>query len=152
MKQRSEMNRKALESIVSSGEIPGILAYANGEPIRWCSVGPREAYSALEPSRVLKRVDDRPVWSVVCFFVAKRFRGKGLARKLLRASVELVRKHDGKILEGYPVELTKGRIPDAFAYTGVASAFRQAGFVEVLRRSESRPIMRHTTVERQNHV
>jgi GNAT superfamily N-acetyltransferase len=152
MKQRGEMNRKALESIVSSGEIPGILAYANGEPIGWCSIGPREAYSALERSRVLKRVDDRPVWSVVCFFVAKPFRRKGLAGKLLMASVELVRKNRGKILEGYPVEHTKGRIPDAFAYTGVASAFRQAGFVEVLRRSESRPIMRYTIVEGQNHV
>lgn len=93
---------------------------------------------------MLKRVNDRPVWSIVCFFVAKPFRGKGLTEKLLRASVELVRKHGGKILEGYPVEPTKGRIPDAFAYTGVASAFRQAGFVEVLRRSKSRPIMRYT--------
>ena len=142
MQQRGEMNRTALKKIVDSGEIPGILAYSNDEPIGWCSVAPREAYSALERSRVLKRVDDEPVWSVVCFFVAKNFRGKGVTNGLLRAATEYVRKQGGKILEGYPVEPKKGRMPDAFAYTGVVSAFRKVGFVEVLRRSENRPIMR----------
>jgi hypothetical protein len=36
----------------------------------------------------------------------------------------------------------KGNYPDAYIYTGAVSAFQQAGFVEVLRRSETRPIMR----------
>jgi len=149
MQQRGEGNKKALKSIVDSGEIPGILAYANGEPIAWCSVAPREAYSALERSRVLKRVDNRPVWSIVCFFVTKPFRGKGVASKLLKAAMEYVRKQGGKIVEGYPLE-PKGnrRIPDAFAYTGLASAFRKVGFVEVLRRSETRPIMRYIIGEK----
>jgi GNAT superfamily N-acetyltransferase len=96
----------------------------------------------------LKRVDDKPVWSVVCFFVAKPFRGKGITSELLKASVEHVRKHGGRILEGYPTELKEGRLPDAFVYTGLASAFRKAGFVEVARRSEKRPIMRYVIKEK----
>ena len=47
-----------------------------------------------------------------------------------------------RIVEGYPVEPRRGSMPDAFAWTGTASAFRRAGFVEVLRRSATRPIMR----------
>jgi len=141
LKQRGEGNRKALKKIVDSGEVPGILAYANDEPIGWCSVATRESYPALERSRVLKRVDNKPVWSIVCFFVAKQFRHKGVTVSLLRAAIEYVKEQGGKIVEGYPVEPKKSYTPDAFAYTGLASAFRKVGFVEVLRRSETRPIM-----------
>jgi len=142
--QKGEGNRRAMKRIVDSGEIPGILAYDNNQPIAWCSVAPRNAYPTLERSRTLKRVDDKPVWSIACFFVAKPFRGKGITRKLLGAAMEYVQKQGGKIVEGYPVDPKKSRIPDAFAYTGLASAFRKAGFVEVVRRSETRPIMRYT--------
>jgi len=140
---KGEGNRIAFKQIVNSGEVPGILAYAGGHPIAWCAVAPREAYSALERSRTLKRVDDKPVWSVVCFFVAKSFRGKGVTGKLLKAALEYVRKQGGTIVEAYPVDPKKGRVPDVYAYTGLASTFLKAGFVEVLRRSETRPIMRY---------
>ena len=142
-KQKGEGNKKGLKKIVDAGEIPGILAYSKGEPIGWCSVAPRERFSTLERSRILKRVDDEPVWSVVCFFIAKPFRRKGVTVELLKAAMEYAKKHGAKIVEGYPIEPKKGKMPDVFANTGLASAFRQAGFVEVLRRSETRPIMRY---------
>lgn len=145
---KGEGNRKAMKLIVDSGEIPGILAYAGGEAIGWCSVAPRTAYSALERSRTLKRVDDEPVWSVVCFFVAKAFRGKGVAGKLAEAATGYVREHGGKIVEAYPVNPEKDRIADVFAYTGFASMFHKAGFVETLRPSERRSIMRHFIEQR----
>ena len=147
-RQKGEGNRKAIKRIVDSGEVPGILTYANNQAVAWCSVAPREAYPTLERSRTLKRVDDKPVCSIVCFFIAKPFRGKGITLKLLRAAIEYVGKHGGKIVEGYPVEPKGGRMPDAFAYTGLASIFRKAGFVEVARRSERRPIMRYVIKEK----
>jgi len=147
-RQKGEENRRAFKNIVDSGQIPGILAYANGQPIAWCSVAPRDTYSTLQRSRILKPVDKEPVWSIVCFFVAKQFRRKGVTRKLLKATMEYVGRQGGKILEGYPLEPKKRKIPDAFAYTGLASAFRKAGFVEVLRRSETRPIMRYVIREK----
>jgi len=146
-KQKGEENKRALKKIVDSGEIPGLLAYANNQPIAWCSVAPRETYPVLERSRTLKRIDDQPVWSVVCFFVAKPFRRRGVTVKLLRAAVEYVKEQGARIVEGYPVEPKKTRMPDAFAYTGLVSTFRKAGFVEVLRRSETRPIMRYLIEE-----
>lgn len=141
--QKGENNKKAFKNIVKSGDIPGILAYADGQPIAWCSVAPRETFSVLERSRTLKRVDEEPVWSIVCFFVARPFRNRGITVKVLSAAVDYVRKRGGKIIEGYPVEPKKDRMPEAFAWTGFASAFRQAGFVEVARRSATRPIMRY---------
>lgn len=141
--QKGEGNRKALKEIVDSNQIPGILAYSGKEPVGWCSVAPREVFQTLERSRILKRVDDEPVWSVVCFFVAKPFRGKGVTVELLKAVLDHVRNKGDKIVEGYPNELGT-KLPDAFVYTGLASAFCKAGFSEIARRSKSRPIMRCT--------
>ncbi|MBX5326805.1 MAG: GNAT family N-acetyltransferase [Candidatus Bathyarchaeia archaeon] len=148
MKQRGDENRKALKNIVEAGEVPGILAYAENEPIGWCAVAPRESFSALGRSRILKRVDDKPVWSIVCFFVTKPYRGKGITIQLLKAAVDYVKKHGGKIVEGYPVDPKAKRIPAPFAYTGVVSMFRKVGFKEVLRRSETRPVMRYVIEEK----
>lgn len=147
-RQKGEGNKWAMRQIVASGEIPGILAYAGSEAVAWCSVAPRENYSALERSRKLKRVDDKPVWSVVCFFIAKQFRGKGITLPLLKAAIDHAGKQGGRIVEGYPVEPKNGRMPDAFAYTGLVSTFRKAGFREVARFSEKRPIMRYFVKEK----
>ena len=145
--QKGEGNKKALRMIIDSGQIPGLLAYADGQPVGWCSVAPREAYPRLGRSRILKRVDDQAVWSVVCFFVDKRFRRRGVTVRLLAAAVQYAEKHGATIIEGYPVEPRKASTPDGFAFTGLASAFRKAGFVEVLRRSDTRPIMRYHIAE-----
>ncbi|HUU95006.1 MAG TPA: GNAT family N-acetyltransferase [Phycisphaerae bacterium] len=141
-RQKGEKNRRALKRIVKSGQVPGLLAYAGDRPIAWCSIAPREAFGALERSRVLKRVDDRPVWSVVCFFVAKPFRRRGVTAALLRAAVEHAREKGARVVEGYPIEPKKSPAPDPFVWTGLASAFRRVGFVEVARRSPTRPVMR----------
>jgi GNAT superfamily N-acetyltransferase len=142
-RQKGQGNKDALKKIVDSGEIPGILAYADGEPIGWCSVAPREAYPVLDRSPVLKRVDDQPVWSIVCFFVAKPFRGQRVSAELLQAAVEYAARSGAKIIEGYPLVPKRDHMPDVSTFTGLVSVFLQAGFVEVLRRSEIRPIMRY---------
>lgn len=136
-------NKQTIKQIIEAGRVPGLLAYMEGHPAGGCALAPREAYPVLERSRVLKRVDDLPVWSVVCFFVAKQFRRKGVTVGLLKAAVEHAASQGARIIEGYPVEpKEEGDVPAPFAYTGLASAFRRAGFVEVMRRSETRPIMR----------
>lgn len=141
-RQKGSANKRSMRNLVASGEVPGILAYAEGEPIGWCAVAPRESYPVLERSRVLKRMDDEPVWSVTCLFVKKERRNQGVSVRLLRAAIEYVKERGGTVVEGYPVEPKRARMPDAFAWTGLASAFKQAGFVECARGSQTRPIMR----------
>ena len=142
-KQKGEQNREAMRGIVASGEIPGIIALLGREPIGWCSVAPREVFPVLQRSRILKPVDDQLVWSIVCFFVTKPYRRKGVSVQLLHAAIEYVKSKGGNVVEGYPIEPKKPSMPDAFAWTGLSSAFLKAGFVEVSRRSETRPIMRY---------
>jgi GNAT superfamily N-acetyltransferase len=130
------------KSIIDSGTVTGLLAYLHGEVVGWVAVEPRSAYPKLAHSRALKPVDDQPVWSVTCFFVAKGFRRKGITVELLKAAIEHVRKQGGKIVEGYPVDAKKD-MPAPFVYTGTASAFQQAGFQEVARHTPTRPIFRY---------
>jgi GNAT superfamily N-acetyltransferase len=141
-RQKGAANRQSMKTIVESGEIPGLLAYSEKHPVAWCSVAPRQRFPALERSRVLKKIDDEPVWSISCFFIHKDFRKKGLSVRILEAVITYVKKQGGKIVEGYPVEPKKGKTADVFAWTGLASFFKKAGFAECARRSETRPIMR----------
>ena len=134
--------RQMHKSIIDAGTVTGLLAYLHGDVVGWVAVEPRSAYPKLAHSRALKPVDDQPVWSVTCFFVAKKFRRKGVAVELLKAAVEHVKRQGGRIVEGYPVDAEKD-MPAPFVYTGTASAFQQAGFQEVARHAPTRLIFRY---------
>ena len=142
-RQGNEGNRQALKAITEAGEVPGVLAYVVNQPAGWCSVAPREAFPSLERSRTLKRVDDLPVWSVVCFYTARPYRRKGLMAELLRAAIEYAREHGAQIVEGYPIDPKHPDLPPVSSFTGILSVFQEAGFVEVARRSEKRPIVQY---------
>lgn len=141
--KRGAGNKRALKKIVTAGRAaPGILAYVGKEPLGWCAIAPREQYLGLERSRILKPVDDQPVWSISCLFIKRAHRRQGVSALLLKAAVDFAAKQGAKIVEGYPVEPTMEKMPDPFLWHGVPSAFAAAGFKEVLRRSKTRPIMR----------
>lgn len=135
-------NKRALKRIVATGQKPGIIAYQGKEPIGWCAIAPREHYVGLANSRLLKPVDDKPVWSVSCLFIKKAYRRKGISTLMLKAAIDFATKQGARVVEGYPVEPSMDKMPDPFLWHGVPSAFKAAGFKEVLRRSPSRPIMR----------
>jgi GNAT superfamily N-acetyltransferase len=142
-KQKGTGNKRAIRKMIDSGIIPGILAYLNDEPFAWCSIGPREEYTLLERSRVLKRVDDRAVWSIVCFFIKRGYRRRGYLELLIKAALRFAKKKGAKIVEAYPIS-PKKETADVFVYTGLYSSFKKTGFVEITRRSETRPIMRYS--------
>lgn len=143
-KNKGDGNRRAMQRLVRSGTPPGVLAYIDDEPAAWCSIEPREAFGRLARSRILAPVDERPVWSIACLFVARAHRNAGMSVALIDGAVRYARGRGARIVEAYPVEPKKTPMPAVFAYTGIASAFRRAGFKEVARRSETRPIMRRT--------
>jgi GNAT superfamily N-acetyltransferase len=138
---KGEGNGRALEELVRGGTVPGLLAYAGGEPVGWCAVEPRSAYPRLARARTLEPVDDLPVWSITCFFVARAWRGKGVTAALVEAAVDRARAAGAPAVEAYPVE-PRGPTADAFVYTGLASTFLRGGFEEVARRSPTRPMVR----------
>ena len=139
--QRSTKEQRvaALEGLVQGGVPVGMLAYADGEPVGWCSVAPRETYAALERFRALPRIDAVPVWSVVCFFVDVRVRRQGITLGLLLAAVQYARSQGAEVVEGYPVEPG----PRLYTYMGAPSVFRAAGFRDVTPPRQERLVMRY---------
>ena len=129
--------KRALHARVKAHTPTGVLAYQADEPVGWCSIAPRETYSRLEHSTTLKRLDDQPVWSVVCFYVSRTLRGQGLALKLLQAAVTYAAGQGAKIVEGYPVEPGQ-----SYQFMGSPAIFTAAGFREVARATNDRPIVR----------
>lgn len=136
-----DIARQMQKTIVDSKTVPGLLAYSEGYPVGWIAVEPRSQYPRLAHSRNLKPVDEQEVWSVTCFFIEKKHRKLGLTVELLKAAIAYVKKNGGHIVEGYPVD-ADGEKPAPFVFTGLAAAFRQAGFKEVARNSPTRPIFR----------
>ena len=139
---KGDGNRRAMKKLVDSGRVPGLLGYVEAKPVAWCSIEPRELIGSLARSRILAPVDDEPVWSIVCLFIAKCHRGRGLSTRMIEAAVRYARSQGASIVEAYPVEPKTTPMPAVFAYPGLASAYLAAGFREVARRSKTRPLMR----------
>jgi GNAT superfamily N-acetyltransferase len=135
--------RNQLASLVQANIPIGVLAYRQSKAVGWCSVAPRETYALLEGSTTLKRIDNLPTWSVVCFFIHPGLRRQGLPVKLLQAAVSYAISQGAKIIEGYPVE------PDqSYRFMGSPSVFEQAGFHEVGKAKNGRRIVRYFADER----
>ena len=134
-------NRRQLRDLVDENVVPGLIGYVDGAPAGWISLGPRKDYAKLQRSPIMKPVDDRDVWSVVCTYVAKRYRGQGVQHRLLQAAIGYAREQDVRILEAYPVDKPE-RSHDVFMFFGSRSLYERAGFTEVVRRSPTRVVMR----------
>jgi len=138
---RAQANRAELKALLGSGEPPGLIGYRGKVPVGWVSLGPRDDYAKLRRSPVMKAVDERPVWSIVCFVVPPQFRGRGVARALLVGAIAYARKRGVALLEAYPVD-KPGRSNDDSMWFGAKSMYDAAGFEEVARRKPARPIVR----------
>jgi len=94
-----------------------------------------------ENRQAMKAVDDRPVCSIVCFFVGREARGRGLAERMLRAATDHARSCGARLVEAYPVDRDERSHPDVMFF-GAMSMYDRAGFREVARRRPSRPVVR----------
>jgi GNAT superfamily N-acetyltransferase len=147
---KGEPNRRQSRKLITAGKALGILALDDSEPVGWCSFGPREEFPRLDRTRAYQHTVPPGTWSIVCFYLNRSYRGRGLSRALAAMAVEQIRKHGGKFVEAFPVTLTKEgkKLPAAFSYTGPETVFQSLGFVEIQRLSQSRPLYRLELVVR----
>lgn len=137
-----EGNKDMMRDLVREGKPVGLLATLNKVPVGWIALAPREDYTRIENSRSFKRIDDRQVWSVTCFFIKKEYRRQGLSRQLIAAAVAYARKQKIKILEAYPAIPYDDKVPAPFLWVGVLSAFIDNGFSVVRQNGKSRAMVR----------
>jgi len=136
-------NKEAMHKLVFENEPTGILGFYEDQPIAWCAFAPREHFNKLENSRVHKRIDDKAVWSIPCFFIDKNFRQLGISVELLKGVIKYAAEKGIKIIEAYPTIPTQEKLPDSFAWIGLYKSFERAGFKIADRTSKNRPMVRY---------
>ena len=146
VKSRPPAENRAVLEAAADRRPPGLIAFRDGRPAGWVSLGPREDFVKLARLKVFAPVDDRPVWSIVCFVVGRADRGKGLARALLVAAIDYARNQGATTLEAYPADTGGQRIHVSDAYKGTLTMFERAGFSVVARRRWSANTVERLTV------
>jgi len=136
-------NKNRMKNIVWENKPAGILGFYGEKAIAWLAFAPREDFIKIENSRIHKRIDNKSVWSIPCFFISKDFRHQGLSVMILKAVIEYAKENNIKILEAYPTIPTQEKLPDAFAWVGLYKSFERAGFKIVDRKSKNRPMVRY---------
>lgn len=134
---------------VEGGPPPGLIAYApDGEPIGWAQVAPRPDVPNWNGPRRLStppdptEAEDREIWAINCFVVRRNWRGKGVSKALLAAAIAFAQKNGARALDACPVEVNGETRAPVSIYHGTAAMFERAGFVEIARRRDDRPLMR----------
>ena len=140
-----EANKIAMKEIVWNDKPAGILGFYEGQAIAWCAFAPREDFIKLEKSRVHKRIDDKLVWSIPCFFIDKKFRRIGVSVALLKGVINYACENKINIIEAYPTIPTQDKLPDSFVWIGLYTSFERSGFEIVDRTSINRPMVRYYT-------
>jgi GNAT superfamily N-acetyltransferase len=143
---RGEGNRALLHRLTDEGRRPGLIAYRDGEPVGWVSVGPRVEFGRMLRSPILKlsreEAGDASVFSIVCFYLPRPNRGQGVGRALLDAAVAFARASGARTVEGYPVDTRGRRLDGGSVFTGTLEMFERAGFGVVHERIAGRPMVR----------
>jgi GNAT superfamily N-acetyltransferase len=143
---RGAGNRALLRSLTNEGRQPGLIAYRDGDPVGWVSVGPRPEFGRILRSPIAKldaeEKADASVWSIVCFYIPRRLRGGGIGRALVAEAVAHAHRAGARLVEAYPVDTAGARVPGISAYTGTVALFRRAGFRRrPSRGTAGRPVM-----------
>lgn len=135
--QHGPTKKIEMKKRISSGEPVGLLGYHGSDPVAWCSIAPRDTYRE-SMSDIMHGDENHKIWSIVCFFVLRTFRGKGIFQQLILAAEAHAASNGATLLEGYPVD------PDSPSYRfgGYVTSFEQAGYKIVGRKGSRRYIVR----------
>ncbi len=132
---------------VLAGPPPGVLGYLDGSAAGWVQVGPRAEVVQWNSERTVSRpiapsdADDPSIWAVSCFFIASKMRGKGVSHLLLEHAVQFARASGARLLEACPMDRAR-HSKSIGLYVGPSRIFQAAGFGEIARRKDGRPLVR----------
>jgi GNAT superfamily N-acetyltransferase len=124
----SGSRESAFRALCGRENPPGVIGYDDGEPVGWCSIGPRSENTRLTRSRLIRPLDDVPVWSIICVVIRGGHRRRGYTTPLIDGAVEYAASRGAPAVESYPVDPGSGRIDLTMAFVGTRAMFEKAGF------------------------
>lgn len=121
----------AMRALCARRVRPGVVGYADGVPVGWCSISPRSAIPKLEASKLIRPIDDLDVWSIICVVIRGGHRRQGHTTRLIEGAVAYARERGAPAVEGYPVDAEGERMDTTMAFVGTRTMFEAAGFEAV---------------------
>ena len=132
-----DSREEAFRALCRRSNPPGVIGYADGEPVGWCSIGPRADNTRLSRSKLIEPLDELPVWSIICVVIRGGHRKRGHTTPLIEGAVAWAAGRGAPAVESYPVDPGAGRIDLTMAFVGTRAMFEHAGF-EVVGRTDAR--------------
>ena len=115
-------NRYAVIPLIEQSRLQGLLAYAGDQVVGWCQAAPGGMIPALDDE---PGATDEGVGNITCFVVAATWRRKGIARLLLQAACESLKRQGMKVAQAYPAR--QGVAPGKMHF-GPLQLYTDAGF------------------------
>lgn len=103
---------QAMRSLCERDVPPGVVTYQDDDPVGWCNIGARGDMPKLVHSKLIRPIDDVPVWSIVCMVVRSGHRRQGVTTHLIEGAVEFAASRGAPAVEAYPVD-PEGRMDTA---------------------------------------
>lgn len=123
-----DAREKAMRRLCEREHPPGVVTYRDGVAVGWCSIGPRAEIPRLAGSKLIRPVDDVPVWSIICVVVRSGHRRQGVTQHLLQGAVAYAAASGAPAVEAHPVDPGDQRMDLTMAFVGTKAMFDRAGF------------------------
>ncbi len=124
--------RTLKEELVRSGRAHAALVFDEDDVAQgWCQYGSREELGLKHTREYAKDPPPYARWRIVCVFVDKNHRGRGVARAGLEGALAQIAAAGGGSVEAIS-EVTAGRDAQSrFLFSATAELFEQFGFARV---------------------
>lgn len=124
---RDSMRNTAI-NYINNRLLKGYLAYDGDIAVGWCNADRKENYIRLMNDHFLCTGNVEKTKSVVCFEIAPKYRGKGIATAFLARICDDAKEEGYTFVEGYPVLHEKNTPLD---YAGPFHLYEKFGFIKV---------------------
>ncbi|TDE92627.1 GNAT family N-acetyltransferase [Occultella glacieicola] len=118
---------RAMRALCERDTAPGVVTYRDGVPVGWCSISPRTEIPRLERSKLIRRIDEVPVWSIICLVVRSGHRRQGVTDAMISGALAYAAGMGAPAVEAHPVD-PDGRMDTTMAFVGTRAMFERAGF------------------------
>jgi uncharacterized protein YndB with AHSA1/START domain/GNAT superfamily N-acetyltransferase len=117
-------NRRDMSGAIVGGRAHGLLAYADGRAVGWCSASPKAEMVQLTRRDWVPAESER-VGVIGCLVIAPQYRRHGVARRLVAAAGDYLAGLGCTIVEAYPVKEVG---TDAHGFYGPPEIYRELGY------------------------
>ncbi|OZV11976.1 GNAT family N-acetyltransferase [Tissierella sp. P1] len=124
-----EKNRAEAIEQIKLGNMKGYLVFDGNKCIGWCNANDVREFKRLEDD-IDHIIKEKKVGCIICFVIHPGYRGRGIARLVLKKAIEDFKAQGFDAVIALPIEIKEA--PEK-AYRGTFAMYKEQGFEEIER-------------------